>query len=186
MIVDETLSDDTRMRLSQKWLEELLQLAGFPAPVKAELVGTDRTLDSDVVASGSEAQSDDSTCWLTVDETNLTPEQIQTLTGLQGSVLDAVQYLANTILNLGQDQERQRAYTIELDGYRARRQAELQAMAEHAAEQVRQTGEEFEMKSLSSAERRQVHTLLKPCTDLETFSRGREPDRCLVVRRVQD
>jgi spoIIIJ-associated protein len=55
-------------------------------------------------------------------------------------------------------------------------------MAENAAQQVRMTGKEYEMKSLSSAERRQVHTLLKDCPDLETYSRGKEPDRRLVVR----
>jgi spoIIIJ-associated protein len=98
-------------------------------------------------------------------------------------VLDAIQYLANSILNLGQGESQQAAYTIELDGYRARRQAELQALATNAAQRVRETGEEFEMKSLSSAERRQVHTFLKECDDLETMSRGQEPDRRLVVRR---
>ena len=54
---------------------------------------------------------------------------------------------------------------------------------EQVAQQVRQTGEEVEMKSLSSAERRQIHTFLKDAEDLETESRGQEPDRRLVVRR---
>ncbi|MBD0363233.1 MAG: RNA-binding protein, partial [Coleofasciculus sp. C3-bin4] len=121
--------------------------------------------------------------WLTIDQTKLTPEQIQTLIGPEGAALDAIQYLANSILNLGQDEGQQAAYTIELDGYRTRRQEELWAMASHAAQQVRETGEEFEMKSLSSAERRQVHTFLKECDDLETQSQGQEPDRRLVVRR---
>jgi spoIIIJ-associated protein len=38
------------------------------------------------------------------------------------------------------------------------------------------------MTSLSAAERRQIHTFLKECVDLETESRGEEPDRRLVVR----
>ena len=44
------------------------------------------------------------------------------------------------------------AYTIELNGYRARRQVELEAIAQAAAQQVRETGEEYEIASLSSAE----------------------------------
>lgn len=157
------------MQRGQQWLEEFLRLSQLPARVEA--------IQSD------DPQDDKPNYWLTIDETKLTPQQIQTLIGSDGTVLDALQYLTNSILNLGQEDQEQAAYTIELDGYRLRRQAELQALAAHAAQQVRETGEEFEMKSLSSAERRQVHTFLKACDDLETQSRGQEPDRRLVVRR---
>jgi spoIIIJ-associated protein len=156
------------MQRGQQWLEELLRLSSLPASVEAT--------DED------ESQEDKPSYWLTIDKTQLTPQQIQTLIGPEGAALDAIQYLANSILNLGQDEEQQAAYTIELDGYRLRRQEELRALAAHAAQRVRETGEEFEMKSLSSAERRQVHTFLKECDDLETQSRGQEPDRRLVVR----
>jgi spoIIIJ-associated protein len=157
------------MQRGKQWLEELLRLSKLSAAVKA----TDTNASTD----------DKPSYWLTIDQTKLTPEQIQTLIGPEGSTLDAIQYLANSILNLGQDEDGQAAYTIELDGYRLRRQTELQALAAYAAQQVRETGEEFEMKSLSSAERRQIHTFLKECEDLETQSRGQEPDRRLVVRR---
>jgi spoIIIJ-associated protein len=96
-------------------------------------------------------------------------------------VLDSIQYLANTTLNLGKAAEDQQAFTIELGGYRARRLEELQAIAAEAAETVMANGQEFEIKSLSSAERRQVHHFLKDYEGLETFSRGKEPDRRLVV-----
>ena len=56
-------------------------------------------------------------------------------------------------------------------------------MAEYAADQARSTGVEFELKALSSSERRQVHSFLSECEDLETYSQGQEPDRRLVVRR---
>ena len=157
------------MQRGQQWLEELLLLSKLPANVKAT------TSDS--------LQDDRPNYWLTIDQTKLTPEQIQILIGPEGTAIDAIQYLANSILNLGQGEEQQAVYTIELDGYRRRRQEELQALAAYAAQKVRETGEEFEMKSLSAAERRQIHTLLKECEDLETQSRGQEPDRRLVVRR---
>lgn len=153
----------------KQWLEELLRLSRFPAEVQ--------------VTTDEQSADDRPSYWLTIEQTQLTPPQIQTLIGPEGSVLDAIQYLANSILNLGQEEEQQAAYTIELDGYRHQRQEELRAMAADAAQKVRETGEEFEMKSLSSAERRQVHTFLKECEDLETHSRGQEPDRRLIVRR---
>lgn len=157
------------MQRGQQWLEELLLLSRLPADVKVTNSGT--------------LQDDRPSYWLTIDQTKLTPEQIQILIGPEGTAIDAIQYLANAILNLGQGEEQQAVYTIELDGYRRRRQEELQALAVHAAQTVRETGAEFEMKSLSSAERRQIHTFLKEYEDLETQSRGQEPDRRLVVRR---
>ncbi|MFB2923751.1 MULTISPECIES: protein jag [Aerosakkonema] len=164
---------DSRMQRGQKWLEELLRLMKIPAKVKPEK-------QEKLVDNEEEPESD--SYWLTIDETNLTPAQIQILIGAEGTTLDAIQYLANATLNLGQAHEEQAAYTIELNGYRVRRQAELRALAEYAVQQVRSNGQEFEMKSLSSAERRQIHTFLKEFSDLESYSRGKEPDRRLVVR----
>ncbi|MBR8832875.1 MAG: RNA-binding protein [Stigonema ocellatum SAG 48.90 = DSM 106950] len=164
---------DSRMQRGQQWLKTLLQLTGVSVDVQGEL-------ESAIIQDG-ESQEPDS-FWLTIDEANLMPEQIQILTGPDGAVLDAIQYLANSILNLNQQQEQQASYTIELNGYRVKRQAEISAMAEEAAELVRSSGQEVEIKSLSSAERRQVHTFLKEFSDLETFSRGKEPHRHLVVR----
>lgn len=166
---------DRIMQRGQQWLEELLRLGKFPTGVTVEKQAIAPAIDSPPEESGV-------SCWLTIDETKLTPAQIQALIGTEGTALDAIQYLANSILNLGQDRENQTAYTIELDGYRQKRQAELLEMAEYAAGQVRQTGQEYEMKSLSSAERRQVHTYFQESEDLETYSRGQEPDRRLVVR----
>ncbi len=160
---------DQQSQRGKEWLEKLLQLIGIPAGVK--------------IAEVEDEQSD----WLIIDETNLTPEQIEILIGQnKGEAIDAIQYLANTLLNIGIEEELQRSFTVEINGYRVRRQAQLQALAEKVAGQVRETGEKVEIKSLSSAERRQVHNLLKDSEDLKTESRGQEPDRRLVVRLRQD
>jgi spoIIIJ-associated protein len=163
------MSDRHQLQRGEEWLTQLLQISGMPCKVQIDQ---------------TRFQSDGS-CWLMIDSSNLSPEQIQGLIGHDGSVLDAIQYLANTTLNLGRSTEDQQAFTVELDGYRARRQVELQSMAEEAAQRVRETGEEYELSSLSAAERRQVHTFLKPFEDLETYSRGKEPDRRLVIRRLE-
>lgn len=161
--------DVDQMQRGQKWLEELLRLSGWNSSVTAEM-------------NSSFAEE---SCWLTIDETMLRPEQIELITGPGGTVLDSIQYLTNAILNLSQEREQQKAFTIELAGYRLRRYAELKEIAEQAAAEVRETNAESELKSLSSAERRQVHTMLKEYGDLETFSRGQEPDRRLVIRPLQ-
>ncbi len=162
---------DSRIQRGQQWLKALLNKSGISDDV-----------DIQVELNTNHELPDQHSYWLTIDQTNLTPEQIQTLIGHGGSVLDAIQYLANSILNLNQSPEEQASYTIELDGYRVKRQGEILAMAESAAEQVRATGQEVTIKSLSSAERRQIHSLFQDFTDLETFSQGKEPNRHLVVR----
>jgi spoIIIJ-associated protein len=161
------------MQRGQQWLKSLLELTGVSADIQGNL---------EIAQFQDEDSPEPDNYWLTIDETNLTPAQIQVLIGADGSVLDAIQYLANSVLNLNQPQEEQASYTIELNGYRVRRQAEIRALAEDAAYEVRTSGREVEIKSLSSAERRQVHTFLKEFSDLETFSRGKEPHRHLVVR----
>ena len=150
-----------------EWMESFLNLAHLPAQVKAH---------------EEEHAGEGDSCWLTIDESQLTSEQIDGLTGSNGAVLDAIQYLVNTVLNIGRDKGEQQPYTVELAGYRVRRQAELIQMAEQAAEQARETHQEVELSSLSAAERRQIHTLLKEYEELETYSRGKEPHRLLVVR----
>jgi spoIIIJ-associated protein len=164
---------DTRMQRGQQWLKTLLQLTGINTEIQAELEAT-------AIGEGESTEPDN--YWLIIDEINMMPEQIQVLIGPGGVVLDAIQYLANSVLNLNQPPEEQASYTIELNGYRVKRQAEIRAIAQAAAMQARTTGKEVEIKSLSSAERRQIHTFLKEFGDLETFSRGKEPHRNLVVR----
>lgn len=162
--------DGTLVERGQKWLKDLLHLAGMPSSVTIE----------------PQPPFSEDSCWITIDESDLTPEQVECLTGVDGHVLDSIQYLMNSILNLGQDADKQGAFTVELAGYRLRRYSELKQIADHAASQVRERGEEFEIKALSSAERRQMHTMLKEHDDLETYSRGQEPDRRLVVRLLQE
>ncbi|MBW4420521.1 MAG: RNA-binding protein [Myxacorys californica WJT36-NPBG1] len=157
---------DQLQQRGQQWLENFLKLAGLSTTVSAE------------VRENPFGKS----CWLTIDHATLQPHQIDILVGDRGAGLDAIQYLANSALNLGLSQEEQGAVTIELNGYRERRQQELAAIAQTASDRVRETGEEYEIKSLSSAERRQIHSLLQDQPDLETFSRGQEPHRNLVVR----
>jgi spoIIIJ-associated protein len=158
--------DAVQVERGQQWLAELLKLAGLPSAIHVE---PDPPFSQD-------------SSWLVIAQDGFSPEQVQMLIGSDGTVLDSIQYLANTILNLGQSPDYQGAFTVEFAGYRLQRHEELVEMAEQAAEQVRQTGKDVELKSLSSAERRQVHTLLKEYEDLETTSRGQEPDRRLVVR----
>lgn len=149
----------------QQWLEELLQLMGFFTQV------TQQTVETGV---GSD--------WLVIESKMLNSNQIQALIGDHGTTLDAIQYLANTQLNLGLSEAEQRPITVELGDYRHKRLIALQALAEELVQQVRQTGEEAATQPLSAAERKQVHHFLSVMEDIVTESRGKEPERCVIVR----
>lgn len=159
------------MEKSISWLEKLLTLQGLQTSVS----GTQMTGDL----------GDDS-FWLTIDTEPLTDAQVEGLIGDRGQVLDSIQYLANTTLNMGQQADAQQSYTIEINGYRKQRQAALKMIADEAAQQVMASSQEYEVKGLSAAERRQLHGLLGEHEQLETFSRGREPERHLVVKLLGD
>jgi spoIIIJ-associated protein len=107
---------------------------------------------------------------------------VELLLANKGEGLDAIQSLANTILNIGVEAAEHQFYIVEINGYRQQRQAELFDWVNQAATQVRQTGQEIELKALSSAERRQIHAFFQEENDLTTESRGVEPDRRLVIR----
>ena len=162
--------DTERAQRGQRWLHDLLQLSG---------------IHTTVTAQESPAFWEES-CWLVIDDAVLSDEQVDHLLGEHGKVLDAIQYLANTTLNLGVSADLQGAFTIDLAGYRERRYLQLKAIADQAAAEARESGKEVELKALSAAERRQVHTILKEHADLETYSRGQEPDRRLVVRLLEE
>ena len=167
------MMSDTRMQRGEQWLKELLQLSGFSVEIK---------VNKEESNLGEKDPLSLNSYWLTIEESNLSENQIQNLIGRDGKVLDAIQYLSNSILNLNQETEEQASYTVELNGYSVQRFAEIRNMIDEVIDRVRTTGREVEVKSLSSAERRQVHTLLKGFEDLESFSQGKEPHRHLVVR----
>ena len=163
---------ESQLQSGKQWLEQLLDLMNLTATVTTdgfETVATD--LNSN---------------WLNIDGSNFTTEQKQHLIGNKGEGIDAIQYLANTILNLGSDPEVQSSFVIELDGYRVKRNQELATLTQEAIERVRETGQDMEIPGLSSAERKQIHFLLQDLEDLESVSRGQEPDRVLVVRLRRD
>ena len=156
----------------QQWLEQVLALMGTPASVQ---ISYPQPTNETTIAETNP--------WLVIDETDLNEQQVKALLKDQGRTLDALQYLANTLLNLTVEPEAQTSFTIEFKGYRQQREKELRVLAEKTAWQVLETGESAELSALSGAERRQIHQFLQQYEGLESWSRGQEPDRRLVVQR---
>ena len=69
----------------------------------------------------------------------------------------------------------------DVNGFRATREAELQAMANLAANRVRQTGMPFTFEPMSANERRIIHLTLADSPDLFTESIGEGSERKLRI-----
>ena len=102
------------------------------------------------------------------------------LIGRHGQTIDALQYLANAVVQRSGDGEHPRI-VVDAAGYRERRAATLQALAQRAAERATATGHRVELDPMTAVERRVVHEYLKEDPEVETESEGTEPNRFVVV-----
>ena len=96
-----------------------------------------------------------------------------------GELLDALQQILNQAF--GRDLPRGQRIICDADNYRAAREAELRAMAQHAARQVRATSSAFVFGPMDANERRVIHLTLAEESDLHTESVGEGHARRLRV-----
>jgi spoIIIJ-associated protein len=101
------------------------------------------------------------------------------LIGRRGQTIDAVQLLCYQAAFRGIP-ERKRV-VVDAAGYRERRRETLQRRADRAAEQALSLARPVELDAMSAPERRVVHEWLKDRPEVETYSEGTEPHRCVVV-----
>jgi spoIIIJ-associated protein len=98
-----------------------------------------------------------------------------------GELLEALQHLINQVF--GRSLAGGARLVCDVNGFRATREAELQAMANLAANRVRQTGMPFTFEPMSANERRIIHLTLADSEDLSTESIGEGSDRKLRIVR---
>jgi spoIIIJ-associated protein len=96
-----------------------------------------------------------------------------------GELLEAVQHLINQIF--GRQLPAGERLVCDVEGFRATREAELQAMANLAAKRVRDSGVPFTFQPMNANERRIIHLTLADQEDLYTESIGEGSERKLKV-----
>jgi len=112
---------------------------------------------------------------------NLESEEPQILIGEQGQTLAEIQHLLRLILR------RQIAevfyLTLDVNGYKEKKTAYLEDLARTLADEVSLTGKEKELEPMPAQDRRVIHLALSQRPEVETESRGEEPNRRVIVRR---
>ncbi|SET75004.1 spoIIIJ-associated protein [Oceanobacillus limi] len=110
----------------------------------------------------------------------LSGEKIALLIGKRGQTLNALQYLVHLVLN----KEGNHYYTVTLDaeGYRDRRKATLETLAERMAEKAKRINKKVALEPMPAYERKIIHSMLQARGDVTTYSDGQEPHRHIVIK----
>jgi spoIIIJ-associated protein len=110
----------------------------------------------------------------------VTGPDLAMLIGRHGNTLEALNLLFNNIINAGVRNNR-RYYTIDAEGYRARRADQLSELAVETAERVLREGKPRKLEPMLPSERKIVHLAISDNPGVRTESEGEEPERCVVI-----
>ncbi len=114
---------------------------------------------------------------------NISGEDASTLIGHHGDTLDALQYLANLACarkNAKGERDKSRV-TIDIEGYRAKREATLRALARRMAQKALKNRRSVMLEPMSAYERRIIHSEIQGIEGVSTNSIGSEGSRKIVI-----
>ena len=152
--------EDSRLRLAQQTLEELLAKMKIKAEVQARWGDPDEPGEAPSVML--DVQGND----------------LGALIGRKGETLAALQYIARLILSKSLNESVN--LIVDVEGYRQRREQQLRRMAQRMAEQALQRQRTLPLEPMPASERRIIHLELRDHPGVRTESVG-EGDRRKVT-----
>jgi len=106
-------------------------------------------------------------------------DDLTVLIGRRAEILNSLQYIVNLIVS--KQAEHWVQITIDVEGYRARRERQLRQMARRMADQAVKTGRRLALEPMPASERRIIHIELRTRPDVSTQSVGEEPSRKVTI-----
>ena len=106
-------------------------------------------------------------------------EDLSALIGRHAETLTAFQHIASLIV--GKQSQQWVQLTVDVEGYRSRREKQIRQLANRMADQVTKTGRKVTMEPMSANERRVVHIELRGHPAVTTESTGEDPHRKVVI-----
>lgn len=130
-----------------------------------------------IKASVSVSDSDEET------KIELEGEDAGVLIGHHGETLDQLQYLVNLTANKGEDKhdEKYVKISLDIDGYRAKRNETLRALANRMANRVLKYKRSVTLEPMSAYERRIIHSEVQKIEGVGTNSIGTDSSRRVVI-----
>ena len=113
----------------------------------------------------------------------VTGESAAVLIGHHGDTLDSLQYLANLAANKRVDGKKGEyvKVTVDVEGYRAKREETLRALARRMAAKVQKYKKSVMLEPMNPYERRIIHSEIQNIEGVSTNSIGSENNRKIVV-----
>ncbi|NOT03628.1 MAG: KH domain-containing protein [Anaerolineales bacterium] len=106
-------------------------------------------------------------------------DNLSALIGRQAETLTAFQYVASLIV--GKETQQWVQLTVDVEGYRSRREKQVRQIALKMVEQVIKTGRKATLEPMTASERRIIHIELRGHPAVTTESTGEEPHRKVVI-----
>ena len=139
-----------------------------------------KTLISDI---GLEAEAELYSCEDGTRRIIISGDDASTLIGHHGDTLDALQYLANLASarkNINGERDKSRV-TIDIEGYRAKREETLRALARRMAAKALRNRRSVMLEPMSAYERRIIHSEIQGIEGVSTNSVGSDNNRKIVI-----
>lgn len=157
------MDDEKRMilQISTTVLEGLLEKMKVRAKVKASYLEADKETGEQVLLL------------------DIVGDDLSILIGRRSETLNALQYITNLIV--GKELGHWVPLMVDVQGYRIRRERQLQQLARRMADQAVQTGRRQTLEPMPANERRVVHLELRDHPDVTTRSVGEEPHRKVTI-----
>ncbi|MBQ5390444.1 MAG: KH domain-containing protein, partial [Clostridia bacterium] len=123
---------------------------------------------------------------VTTDEENCSCIRIEgddagVLIGHHGETLDAVQYLANLAANRAEGKDDHERISVDVEGYREKREETLRALARRMAAKVQKYGRSVVLEPMNPYERRIIHSEVQNIEGISTNSIGSDSNRKVVI-----
>jgi spoIIIJ-associated protein len=104
---------------------------------------------------------------------------LEEIIGKKGELLDSLQYLASLVSNkIDRDYFR---ITIDCNGFREKRKAQLEELARKIAANVKKNGRSSALEPMNPYERRIIHAAVSEIEGVNSHSKGEEPYRKVII-----
>lgn len=112
---------------------------------------------------------------------DITGEGLSVLIGRHGRTLEALRFLTSMMINKGRGKADLKRINLDVEGYRKKRDNQLERLARSVATKVIKSGRDQKLEPMNPYERRIIHSVLQRNKLVSTRSEGVEPERCVIV-----
>jgi len=156
---------DTTLKLTEEIVSELLEKMNLEAKVEAKYGEESDNLPFRPIL------------------VDISGKDLSILIGRRAKTLNALQYITRLIL--GKELEHGIPLSIDVEGYRERRELQVRQLARRVAEQVADTGREQALEPMPPNERRFAHIELQEESSVYTESIGQDPNRKVIIHPAE-